>query len=211
MTYKRTLYLTIIFGLTMAQAIAQAPVEQCSTLQSSSPEELSQFLQAAIPHIDNPHCVAFALRTLGNQKYEPAVSTVAKFLDFRRPKSEEENNGLYIRPNSIDELYPAAHALVAMGAVSLPAVLAVIESGSSSQLARENAISVWMEIQRDDSPHAVATLVREAETKSDPIARQNLDWAATKALDWCNPPDKPQCKAARTNPKPRADAGVPQK
>jgi hypothetical protein len=196
MISKKNSRLVVVFALAIGLATAHQVLGECSSLQSSSPSELAQFLQATAANIDNPNCIAYALKELGIQRYAAAVDVVARFLDFRRPKTEDEEHGLYLHPQGIGELYPAAYALVMIGRNSLPATLAVIESHSSAQLARENAVWVWMEVQRDNSPHAVAALVREAETATNPILKQNLTWAASRALGWCTPPDKDRCKDA---------------
>jgi hypothetical protein len=202
MTRSGSIYVIVFAALAVGRLTAQAHGEECKEFQGSSPEALSTFLQTAAPAFDDPNCIAFALRALGNQRYVPATEVVSKFLDFRRPKTDEEKQGLYLHPQGIDQLYPATYALEMIGRDALPVVLSAIKSSTSSQSARQNAVFVWMAIQRDDSPKAVAALVREAERAPDPFSRQNLEWAAYRALIWCNPPDEVQCKAAVSGLKP---------
>ena len=196
MTKSRSICLIVFVVLILARLTVLADDEQCRKLEESTPEALLVFLQTSVPGVDHPNCIAFALRALGNRRYAPATEVLSKYLDFRRPKTDEEKNGLYIRPQGIEQTYPATYALVMIGRDALSSVLATIKSSSSSQSARANAVFVWMAIQRDDSPKAVATMQQEAEKAPDPVSRQNLEWAASRALIWCNPPDEAQCKAA---------------
>lgn len=196
MTKTGSRCLIIFFALILFGSPAAADDDHCEKLKDSTPEDLRMFLQAAAPSRDDPNCLTFALRMLGNKRYAPAAGVISWFLDFRRPKTDEEKSGLYIRTQGLEELYPAAYALDMIGENALPVALSVIKSSSGSQLARENAVFVWMEVQRDSSPRAVAALLQEAAHAPDPVSRQNLKWAASRALVWCNPPDEAQCKAA---------------
>jgi hypothetical protein len=67
---------------------------------------------------------------------------------------------------------------------------------NSGPTARENAVFVWMEIHKHESPKGVALLKEEADKADNATAKLNLRWAVSKALAWCNPPDEAKCKAA---------------
>jgi hypothetical protein len=192
-TMNRCFFIYLALALIASAAVAGG---QCKKLQESTPEDLRIFLLAAAPSVDDPNCIVFAVRALGNQRYVPAAEVLSSLLDFRRPKTDEEKHGLYIRPQGIAQLYPAAYALEMIGEKTLPVVLRVIKSSSTSPVARENAVFVWMAIQRDSAPGAVSALMQEAARTPDSVSRQNLEWAASRALIWCNPPDEAQCKAA---------------
>lgn len=202
MTKTGSRCLIIFFALTLFVSTAVADDDHCEKRRDSAPEDLRMFLQAAASRRD-PNCLTYALRMLGDKRYAPAAEVISSFLDFRRPKTNEEKSGLYIRTQGLEELFPAAYALDMIGENALPVILTVIKSSSSSQLARENAVFVWMEIQRDSSPKAVAALLQEAARAPDTVSRLNLQWAASRALIWCNPPDEAQCKAALSDPKSR--------
>src|ERR1035441_7011532 len=115
MTRSGSIYVIVFAALAVGRLTAQAHGEECKEFQGSSPEALSTFLQTAAPAFDDPNCIAFALRALGNQRYVPATEVVSKFLDFRRPKTDEEKQGLYLHPQGIDQLYPATYALEMIG------------------------------------------------------------------------------------------------
>jgi len=134
------------------------------------------------------------------RRYEgtPAVPTLVKLLDFRRPLDERENHGAYPQMRGVWEMYPAVGALEMMGAKALPALLDAITAESSSLTARENAVVAWMEIYRrsDEHPKAVA-LLKQAQTRAtDTSTGQRLGWAVKKALMWCNPPEMLTCQQA---------------
>lgn len=173
----------------------------CDSLQNASSPDLVQFLKAVAPDENNARCVTLAIHRLAKERYEPAVDSLAKLLDFRRPKTPQEKLGFYLRPQVIGEIYPAANALEIIGKKALPAVLSTITASSSSETARDNAVSVWMEIYRqsDGQPKAVGLLKQEEIKTKDEAIKQRLRWAVQKALTHCNPPEESACReAART-------------
>lgn len=135
----------------------------CDSLQKASLPALVQFLDGVVPgHMDD-RCIAWVIHKLGNEQHEPAIHALVKLLDFRaplRPGEEIFHQGLSV------ESFPAEEALESIGKNALPDVLRAIESDSTSPLARENAISVWMGIYRqsDEQPKAVS-LLRQEEIK----------------------------------------------
>lgn len=167
--------------------------EDCGSLRSASPESLVSFLEANTPSEDNAECLTFAIYKLGEMRHEPAIPTLARLLDFRRPPDEHEKRGSHIRMRGF---YPAVDALDEIGKSALPSVLEVIEADSSSATARENAVSVWMDIYKYEAPKGVATLRQEFESSNDATVKRNLKWALSKAVTECNPPDEAQCKTA---------------
>jgi hypothetical protein len=88
-----------------------------------------------------------------------------------------------------------------MGEKVLSEVLRAIEADSTSTIARENVLSVWMEVHRqsDEQPKAIGLLkLEETKTKHGAV-KQRLRWALRKGLTHCNPPEKNACEeAART-------------
>jgi hypothetical protein len=97
-------------------------------------------------------------------------------------------------------LYQAAEALEEIGKYVLPAVLDVIKSSSSAKV-RENAVAVWMDIYKYEPAKGVALLQQAAVGVDDPIVKENLKFALSKATMWCNPKDKKRCEAAALIPK----------
>jgi len=177
----------------MLAAPSFAAAQECDRLQKATASALVSFLQDSIADESNAECFTFAMYRLGQDRYEPSVPVLVRLLDFRRPATEREKRGYYIHMQSI---YPAVEALEEIGKNALPAVLEVIKSDSSSATARDNAVSVWMEIYKYESPKGVALLRQEAENATDNASKKTLNWAVSKALTWCNPPDEEKCKAA---------------
>lgn len=170
--------------------------QECDQLRDATSVELVSYLNGVPPDRQDGQCITFAITKLGKQRYEAAVPVIAALLDFRRPADSREKGGLYLHIQGIDEVYPAARALEEIGKSSLPAVLAVIKEQSSSARARENAVFVWMEEHKYESPKGVALLKQEADKMEDTTAKLNLRSAVTKALAWCNPRDEARCRAA---------------
>ena len=168
----------------------------CEVFKNASSPDLVQYLNGVVPDDKNTECVTFAIRKLGKERYEPAITALVKLLDFRRPPTREEKMGFYERPQIIEEVFPAAQALESIGKAALPEVLRAIEAASTSTTALENAISVWMEAYKYERPKGVALLKQESDRTRDVRVKQRLQWAITKALVWCNPLDEVQCRTA---------------
>jgi hypothetical protein len=171
---------------------------ECDSLRNATPPDLVQFLNAVIPDEKNGDCVTWAIRKLGKEQYEEAITALVKLLDFRRPATPAEKSGFYIRLQIIEEVFPAASALEAIGKKVLPEVLRAIEADSTSATARENAVAVWMEIHRygDEHPKGLALLKQEEINAKDGATKQRLRWAIQKAMAWCNPPEEAACREA---------------
>jgi hypothetical protein len=169
----------------------------CYGLQNASSPDLLEFLNAVVPDEWNARCITWAIHKLGNEHHEPAIPALVKLLDFRLPLTpmEEIFHGTSQAP------FPAEEALAQIGKKALPEVLRAIEADSTSAIARENALSVWMEIYResDQQPKGVSLLKQEETNANDSAIKQKLRWAVQKALTYCNPPEKNACEeAART-------------
>ncbi len=189
---KGPLLVTALFLLSGAVRFA----DPCDLLEDATSEELVSYLNRIIPDQRNGECIIFAVNKLGKQRYEPSIPVLTKLLDFRRPPNAREKEGLYLHIQGIDEIYPSAAALEEIGDRALPAILGVIKGESSSRTARENAVFVWMEIHKHESPKGVALLKREFDEANTTAGRLNLEQAMSRAVALCNPPDEAECKVA---------------
>ena len=171
--------------------VASLCAQNCQELQKATSVGLLHFLNRDVPSDRSAECVAFAIKTLGDRHYEPARSVLTRFLDFRRPPTDEEKVGVI----TFHTFYPATNALAEIGKACLPNLLKVVESGSASAKARENAVTVWMTL-HENTPEGVASLKRAAMERTAPSAKGLLDWAASNAVQWCGPGDMPKCRAA---------------
>jgi len=177
---------TLLFLL----AAVSLPAQECNRLRHASSGELVSCLDGTVSNPENAACITFAIQTLGEEHYEPAIPVLTKLLDFRRPRTPEESGVI-----TMHSFYPAMIALEEIGRASLPSLLRAIK-GELSVKARENAVSAWMEIHKYESPKGVALLKREANEANDVTVKQRLLWAVSKALHWCDPSDEAQCKKA---------------
>jgi hypothetical protein len=171
---------------------------ECASLQNARLPDLVQFLNGVAPDEKNGDCITWAINKLGEERYKPSITVLIKFLDFRRPPTQREKQGIYLRMQGVWEIYPAAGALSLIGRKALPEVLQTIESDSTTATAKENAVFVWMETYRDTDEHlrAIAILKQEESQSSDEKVRQRLRWATRRALSWCNPIEEKACQAA---------------
>jgi len=196
----RTVTVVLLGAMSIAMDVLPGCAQDCVQLHDTGADQVISYLNTVEPNPGNQECISFALSRLGTLRYEPAVSVLARWLDFRRPPTDREKQGLYLHAQTIDEIYPAASALEELGQKALPEVLSVIRSDSSPKTARANAVFVWMEIYKSESPKGVTLLRQEADRSGVPREKQNLQWAVTKAVGWCNPPDEALCRQAAGKP-----------
>ena len=181
--------LIVIVALFVVSAVAQ----ECADLQGAAPEDLVAYLGRA-DRKANVDCVTFAIRRIGKQRYQPAAPILARLLDFRRTPTDGEQAGVL----TMHTFYPSIEALEEIGSASLASVLVTLGANDASELARENAVRVWMYFHRDDAAKGVALLKRDADETTDPAVQKRLLWAVDKAVERCWS-DKIRCKAAAEN------------
>jgi hypothetical protein len=170
--------------------------QECPSLQSASPNEHASYLEKTPDSRRNSPCIAFALKKIGEHRYEPAIPVLTKFLQFRWPPGVNQKQRRFVLEHDGFTIYPAAEALERIGKVSLPAVLDAMKTTAPTHEAMEVAVSVWMTIYKDQAPAGVALLKQEADKTTKALPQQRLGWAAFRAATgWCNSSERPQCEA----------------
>jgi hypothetical protein len=173
--------------------------QECGKFKKSyKPEQLISFLTEQRQAKTDTDCIVFALKKLGTDMNAPssAAPLLAEYLDYKRPLTKGEQAGVFLRPPTISELYPASSALFAIGKDSLPTLLRVIENEASSDQKRQNAVFTVMSIFREDESLGVRFLRQAAKSAKDPAHSEALRQAAKDALRWCIPEKKAACEAA---------------
>lgn len=178
-------------------AVPHIRAQECSTLQSASPDKMASYLGAVTDRRQDPACIAFAIQRLGEQRYEPAIPVLTKFLDFRWPVGAHERQARVVLDRVPGTIYPAAAALENFGPEALPAVVTAMGSKWISEAGLEVAVSVWMIPHRDNPPLGVSLLRQEADNATDPYAKGQLISATILAIrGWCGPSERAQCEEA---------------
>jgi len=189
--------LMIVFSLVGGRCTV---AQECRSLPSTTSDALVSYLTDIVPSDDNADCITFAIKELDQRRYEPAIPALVRLLDFRRPPNSHEKNHIILRPRSTAEMYPAVAALEEMGKRSLPPLLEVIKSATPAIKARENAVTVWMEIYKNEAPEGVASLKHQMNGTDDENVKGNLNWALAKAQTLCSSRDRIRCRAAAGGP-----------
>jgi hypothetical protein len=151
--------------------------QQCDKLTGKGSEAFLSYLENYPKNNLGQECVAFAIKALANDRNDQrAARVLIRYLDYywKEPHCEGISGG---RCNATP--YPATNSLMEIGDVSRPYVLEAIEPDSVSQLARENALDTYSYFTRGDTAEGVAALKWEADTTSEPKAKDHLLWAAT--------------------------------
>lgn len=186
---------TILFCTLLLPMGFSAAAQPCGRLQAASSGDLVSYLQQTSARRADAACIALAIQRLGEDKHEPAIPVLTKFLDFRWPPDARQKRRLYAVEYEGRDIHPAANALKQFGSKALPGVLDAIKSPSSSPEAIEEAVSVWMAAYKNQVAGLVL-LKQAADRTADPEAKYRLGWAAYKAIGWCNESEKAQCQAA---------------
>lgn len=189
--------LTVLLVSVFIGISCRAAGAACTEFQAASSVDLVSFLDNALPDGQNSECVAFAIATLGTRQFEPAIFVLTKFLDFHWPLESRQKQRLSVLERDGASIYPAATALEQIGMKSAAGVLAAIETRSTTRVAVDVAVGVWMEIHKADPVAAVTMLKQRADSAKNTVAKQRLNWAAFRAAtQWCSASDEPRCKAA---------------
>ncbi len=149
----------------------------------------------ALSLLSTVNAAALECNGLQNAASSELVSYLRK-MEFCWPVNARQKQRLFVLEHDGKSIYPAATALEQIGKNALPAVAEALKAPVMSKQAGEVAVSVWMQIHKDEPVKGVALLKQEADKTKDPAARQRLGRAAYKALGWCSPSDEAQCKAA---------------
>src|SRR5205823_8636134 len=113
--------ITWMTALSVLSTVNAAALE-CNGLQNAASSELVSYLRKNIPNQGNAECVAFAINEIGEQRYEPAVPVLTKFLDFRWPVNARQKHPLCLLEHCIKSNYPASRPLEQIGRSALRAV-----------------------------------------------------------------------------------------
>jgi len=185
---------TIVFILfTLACSVARS--QTCPSLEKATSDDSVSWLSASTPDEKNAECIYAAIKKLGEAKHQTAIPALVRLIEFRRPKSDAEKLGIYIRLQDTGEKYPAVRALGEIGRSSMPAILAVISSQSTSDLSQRNAVDALMQFYQYHASEGIAVLRRQQDAASDPESKNRLMHAALIAIDkWCT--DKVACRQA---------------
>jgi hypothetical protein len=165
----------------------------CPSLQNATSAVLLQYLNGTTPDQANGLCVTWAIDKLGKERYEPAIPTLAKLLNFRRPKTRTEE---IFSSGPSDWTFPAVGALDLIGEKALPEILLVLKADSTSSTARDNAILLWMGSYKDEPAKGVAKLKQEEIEANNDAIKMRLALAIQKALQYCTSQDEAACRQA---------------
>lgn len=188
----------LVFAVILLLGAAKlAAAQQCESVNAESASGLGSYLDKVTDPRQDAPCIAYAIKRLGEQKYEPAIPTLTKFLEFRWPQGVNQKQRRFVIEHDGFTIYPAAEALEKIGKDSLPALLEAMKSNYMSRPALDVAASIWMTVHRDDGPNGVALLKQEADKTTDKMARSRLEYVAFRAsTGWCADSDRAQCEAA---------------
>ena len=120
------------------------------------------------------------------------MDVLVGLLDFRRPESVTEKAHLF----DMHDKFPAVSALLSIGTPAVPALLARLQSGQATDVARSNGIHAVALIYRDDPPQAVKAFVNAAANAKTQAEAVRLESCAKDAVNFCAKSWHDRCEAA---------------
>lgn len=162
--------------------------QECRVLNGKTEDEFVNYLETHVPDANNAQCVTFAIQWLGRVKYQPASSVLSKLLDFRRPQDPIDER--------MHSPFPAVTALEEIGESSLPYMLEILKKDDLPSTTRQNALSVWFEVNKYKPSKGILVLRRAEESATDPTVKKSLNSAISKIVGWCGAQEKAQCELA---------------
>jgi hypothetical protein len=177
--------------------------QECPEFEKMRSNEhvLAQFLRNQESARHSPDCTILALRRLGELNYDGksmkgglgtnvVAELLTEYLDFARPRLEFEPLG--VGGNS--ELYPAVPALVEIWSAAQPALLKAITNEKTSDVARENAVTVMMYLHRENQAMAVKAIKMAARNEKNVDAAERLRQASNNAVERCSDSARAECQ-----------------
>jgi hypothetical protein len=192
-TWRLNIYGTDDVFSTSAHAVTAVtlccgPWQQCPTVNTSTAGTISFLRTAETDSSVTSTCVIAGIKSLQYVRAQESIKLLVEYLDFKRPPD-------LVATGSNSDAYPAVTALFTIGRPALSALVRVIPTTSSSNVARDNAVEAIMAIYRDD-PHAgIGFLLREAARSQDSGERASLRQAASSALRWCQDKHRTECES----------------
>ena len=82
---KKSKTVLLLAALLLTSGISVA-AEKCDPLQTAPPDRLVSYLdgivRGTVRDRETVKCIVFAIKELGNQRYEPGIPAITRFLDF---------------------------------------------------------------------------------------------------------------------------------
>ena len=163
----------------------------CADLASSKAADLVEFLQTQAVNSD-PDCVSRAIVRLGDFRAASGSEVLVELLDFQRPESALEKAHLF----DMHDKYPAISALSSIGMPAVPTLVAKLQSGHMTEVARLNGIHAVALIYRENPPQAIRVFMKAAANAKSQDDAARLDACAKDAVGFCNKNWHDRCQAA---------------
>jgi hypothetical protein len=168
-----------------------ASATECPEVASAGVPELVQYLKTKSSTAD-PTCVAQAITRLGNFRSILGVQVLVSLLDYRRPESEKERYHLY----DAHDIFPAVPALVSIGEPAVPGLIAKLQTGDMSRVARSNGIRAIVFIYSANQLRAITILRKAAANAPNQEAAARLESCARDAIAFCGEKWRVKCEEA---------------
>lgn len=189
----------VLLGTVSIFAQSAAANYACTELRSGDVDEALAYLHRGRSALADECIVQALVRVPATPKQDLGV--LFEYLDFKRPLTDAERKGIYIRPMITAELFPAVAKLSEIGESAVPQLIKFIGACDENTDRYSNAIETLMLIYSSKRYVAVKTLADASRSSPDVLTGTRLFRAAQIAVEKCSPSIRSACVAAlRDNP-----------
>jgi hypothetical protein len=181
-----------VYTLLLYAFEASVSAQGCGPDIMESKTKSLALLEAEQNDRQNPVCIQFALYGVRGTKSQQVVDVLLKYLDFRRPTTNEEGV-IHRHLVTLGEMYPAIDSMYLMEDLAAPNIVSMIAANKGTELARQNALVALTEIYQGNGPKGVALLKAEARKRTDDQESVRLLNAAKDLVALCDVADKEKC------------------
>jgi HEAT repeat protein len=187
--------ITTIASITLCFVPTLSLGSECAVLRSARAREAADYLRSEVPAAVPTACVEQAFTRIARLPPEEAVPLLVEFLGWKRPLNAAERLGIFIHPNTPDNLYPAVSALFQIGAPAEPGIIRFLaRADEENNLARKHAIYTLLLIHHGNVMDVLENLMRASRSTPNSGDSARLRAAAAHArAQWCDERIEEKC------------------
>jgi len=184
--------------------------DEYAVLTRASTAEATHYLRSEVSAAVPTACVELAFQRIASLPAEEAVSLLVELLGWKRPLSAAEHLGIFIHPNTPDNLYPAVSTLFRIGAPAEPGVIRFLAlADEENNLERKHAIYSLLLIHHGNIMDVLENLMRASRSTPNSGDSARLRTATADAREqWCDERIHEKCMPVVQRPNHQCPRGA---
>ena len=185
----------VLIAMAITTSSLSLPGQNCELLTSDSVADVIKYLSRPISSQESV-CVDHAFKIIGSLPADQSIPLLVGYLGYKRPMSDTERRGIFLRIPKKDYLYPAVHELYDLGSLAEPALINFLSENDGETLTKENALYCLLLIEQGNVVSLIKKLNAQAEALKGTKASSRLLGAARDSLKWCTKDMAEKCEGA---------------